>query len=163
VFPDLGLSWRVALAVAWLGGQGALIATGAHRPDGSFAFRMFPESSTVSITLSRDVGSEMGHGTVNVPVRDGEWLARDTRGVLHRFRWDDRVKDSNLYPWGRPIHASYGAGAQLDRLAHALEDVATHIDDDADTVRLVADITVRKNGGHPEHVRLESSYRAFTR
>jgi hypothetical protein len=118
---------------------------------------MFSESSTVSVSLSREVGQKI------VPVVDGTWLARDRHGDLHRFRWDDRVKDTNLYPWGRSLHASYGAAAQLDRLAHALTDVARHTGDDAETERLIADVVVRKNGGLPEKVRLESPMRDVPR
>jgi hypothetical protein len=149
VFPDVGPVARALLSAAWLGGQAVLVATGSMRPDAAFAFRMFAESSTISFTLSRDVGN------ARVVVDQGTWLARDSRGVLHRFRWDDRVKDTNLWPWGQPIHASYGASAQLDRLSHALDDVASHMSEDAETTRLVADVVVRKNGGPPERVHLE--------
>jgi len=159
VFPELGSKGRIAIATFWLAGQAALILTGPMRADGAFAFRMFPESSTIDVQLVREVVAQSGHGTEVVPVDRGAWLAHDEKGTLHRFRWDDRVKDGNIFPYGHPVHAGYGAGAQLQRLAHALDDVATHIDGDADTVRLVANVTVRKNGGPPEHVRLESRTR----
>ena len=150
---------RANVAALWVGGQVALVATGPRRADGAFAFRMFPESSTIQIDLVREVTAPSGHGVVRVPVDSGRWLARDDDGVLHRFRWDDRVTDSNLYPYGQPVHASYGAAAQLERLARALDDVAAHIPEDAETVRLVADVTVRKNGGPPTHVELASAWR----
>ncbi len=159
MFPDLGSKGRLLVATLWLAGQGALIVTGRMRADGAFAFRMFPESSTIDFQLVREVSAPSGHGTVAVPVERGAWLARDARGTLHRFRWDDRVKDGNIFPYGQPVHASYGASAQLQRIARALDDVATHIPDDDDTVRLVANVTVRRNGGAPERVRLESRYR----
>jgi hypothetical protein len=120
---------------------------------------MFPESSTIEVRLVREVVAQSGHGTEEVPVENGAWLARDSRGVLHRFRWDDRVKDPNLFPYGAPVHAGYGAGAQLERLARALDDVATHTGGDDDTVRLVAEVVVKRNGGPAERVRLESAYR----
>ena len=145
---------RLLVSVAWVVGQAALVVTGGRRPDAAFAFRMFSESSTIAISLSREV-----NGAV-IPVEDGTWLAHDSRGVLHRFRWDDRVKDGHLFPWKRPIHASYGAAAQLDRLQHALEDVSANIDDDAETARLVADVVVRKNGGPPQAMRLAGPRRA---
>jgi hypothetical protein len=150
---------RALVATLWIGGQVALIATGPRRADGAFAFRMFPESSTIRIDLSRDVVAQSGQGTVRVPVENGRWLARDEGGVLHRFRWDERVTDGNLFPYGQPVHASYGAAAQLQRLALALDDVADHVPEDAETVRFVADVTVRKNGGPPEHVTLTSRWR----
>ncbi len=120
---------------------------------------MFPESSTIDFTLYRDVVSQSGHGTVSTKVEGGTWLARDTRGTLHRFRWDDRIKDSNIFPYAEPVHASYGARAQISRLGLALADVASHIDEDDETMRLVADVTVRKNGGPPVHTRIESRWR----
>jgi len=159
VLPELGPKSRFAVATLWIAGQVALILTGPKRADGAFAFRMFPESSTIEVHLVREVVAQSGHGVEEVPVENGTWLAHDARGVLHRFRWDDRVKDANLFPYGEPVHASYGAAAQLDRFAHALGDVATHSQGDDDTVRLVANVVVRKNGGPPTHLRLESPYR----
>ena len=159
MLPELGPKSRFAVATIWIAGQAALILTGPKRTDGAFAFRMFPESSTIEVHLVREVVAQSGHGIEDVPVENGTWLAHDSRGVLHRFRWDDRVKDANLFPYGEAIHASYGASAQLDRIAHALDDVATHSQGDDDTVRLVANIVVRKNGGPPERARIESPYR----
>ncbi len=150
---------RAIVAALWVGGQFVLVATGPRRADGAFAFRMFPESSTIQIDLAREVTAPSGHGVVRVPVENGRWLARDDDGVLHRFRWDDRVTDSNLFPYGQPVHASYGAAAQVERLARALDDVAAHIPEDAETVRVVADVTVRKNGGPPARLELASAWR----
>jgi hypothetical protein len=150
---------RLLVAAVWIAGQTVLIATGPRRAGGTFAFRMFPESSTIQIDLSREVVAQSGQGTELVPVEAGRWLARDEDGVLHRFRWDDRVKDGNLFPWGRPVHASYGADAQLERVPRALDDVAAHVPEDAETFRLIADVTVRRNGGPPEHLRFSSRAR----
>lgn len=155
------LAWRARFLVCavWIGGQAALILTGSRRADGAFAFRMFPESSTIDVTLYRDVVAQSGHGTEEVIAENGTWLARDSKGVLHRFRWDDRVKDGNLFPHQRPVHASYGARAQLERLALALDDVSAHIEQDDDTARLVAVVVVRRVGGAPERVRIEGKWR----
>jgi hypothetical protein len=60
---------------------------------------------------------------------------------------------------GSPDHerfASYGVDAQLARLQHALDDVADHIPEDAQTRGLAAVVVVRKNGHEPTTVRLES-------
>ena len=159
MLPELGRKSRFAVATLWIAGQAALILTGPKRADGAFAFRMFPESSTIEVHLVREVVAQSGHGVEEVPVENGTWLAHDSRGTLHRFRWDDRVKDANLFPYGEAVHASYGASAQLDRITRALDDVATHSQGDDDTVRLVANVVVRKNGGPPERVRIESRYR----
>lgn len=160
MFLNLGPRARLVVAVAWVAGQIALVGTGPLRADGAFAFRMFPEASTIDVELYRVISAPSGQGTVRVPVRDGRWLARDRAGVLHGFRWDDRVKDGNLFPWGAPVHASYGANAQLERLARALNDVASHVPDDAETFRLVADVAVQRRLDTPaEHVELASMWR----
>ncbi len=156
VFGRLG---RALVCAIWIGGQTTLVLTGTQRADGAFAFRMFPESSTIEFTLYRDVISQSGHGTDEIVVKEGKWLAHDADGVLHRFRWDDRVKDGNIFPYGEPIHASYGATAQLQRLTHALADVSAHIDEDDETARLVAVVNVRHNGGPPARVRIEGPWR----
>ncbi len=159
MFPELGRAARATVCAVWIAGQAALILTGPRRADGAFAFRMFPESSTIDFTLHRDVVAQSGHGTEDVITEGGTWLARDKNGALHRFRWDDRVKDGNLQPWGQPIHASYGAAAQLERLARAIDDVSAHIPEDDDTVRLVAIVNVSHNGRPPERVRIEGKWR----
>lgn len=148
---------RIVVAVAWIGLQAALILTAQRRPDGAFGFRMFSESSTIEVVLSREIVGADGART-RVHVNDGTWAARDGAGVLKRFSWYDRVWP-NLGVFDREIHASYGAGAQLARFQGALEDVATHIPEDAETRRLVLDVTVRRNGHEPYTVTLTSAER----
>jgi len=90
----LGAMWegaKVAFAAVWLTGQVALIATAGSRPDGAFGFRMFPESSTLSYRLFRDVDAPSGHGTITVEVPDGEWTAKDPSGTPRRVTWRARV------------------------------------------------------------------------
>jgi hypothetical protein len=147
---------RIGLAFVYLALQAALVLTAEHRPDGLFAFRMFNESSTIAIALGRRVTTAQG-GEV-VPT-GGAWEARDASGVVHRFRWDDRVRDPILRTLGRPVHASYGVDAQLFRLQAALDDVADHLQGDAETRALVADVTIRRNGRAPYEKRLESRAR----
>ncbi len=151
---DLGPRSRVAFAALWLGGQGALVATAGRRPDAAFGFRMFNESSTLSVALSRVVEAPSGHGTVAVPVEGGAWTARDAAGVPHRFRWHDRVLLPELATFDATMHASYGEAAQVERWRAALADVAAHVPEDAETRELVLDITVRKNGREPHVVHL---------
>ena len=55
--------------------------------------------------------------------------------------------------------ASYGIDAQLARLQRALDDVAAHTPDDADTRRFLLDVTVRRNGREPYVVHLTSAER----
>jgi hypothetical protein len=154
---DLGIGGRTALAVVYLAVQGALLLTAAERPDGVFSFQMFNESSTIAIRLSRRAADAEG-GTRVVPI-DGTWEARDRQGAQHTFHWNDRVRDPILVTLGRPVHASYGVAAQLFRLQKALDDVVDHLELDAETRGLVADVEIRRNGHAPYETRLESRAR----
>ena len=145
---------RVAFAVLWLGTQGGLVLTAGRRPDGAFGFRMFSESSTIDVHLARVV-----KGRGEVPVDDGTWVASDTSGQRRTFRWRDRVPQPALSTFDTPIHASYGSEAQLARLRMALDDVALHTAADADTLELVLEIAVRRNGREPVKVRMVSARR----
>ncbi len=151
-------SARLLFAAMWVGAQLALILTAARRPDGVFGFRMFPESSTVAVTLYRDVAGE-GGVSLRMPVQDGTWTARDRSGAPKMVSWKDRVRRPELATFDTEMSASYGAAAQIMRWQAALEDVATHLDGDADTRRLALEITVRRNGHEPRVVRLESQER----
>jgi hypothetical protein len=141
----------IAFAVAWIGLQATLVLTASKRADAIFGFRMFAESSTIRAHLTRVVDAPSGDGTTDVPVRNGEWVARDRDGTPHRIRWHDRVIEGNLASFDREMHASYSAAAQVERWEGALGDVATHLDSegDAETRRLRLDLVVRRNGGEP--------------
>ena len=150
---------RTAFAALYLLGQVTLIVTAGRRPDNAFGFRMFNESSTLSAHLVREVESPSGHGNTTLDVHGTSWTARDGAGVLHRFDWRDRVREPALSYFEGTIHASYGADAQLARLQAALDDVASHIPQDAETRRLGVEVDVRKNGREPVHVSLRSHVR----
>jgi hypothetical protein len=152
---DLGMRGRATFAAVYLLVQVALVATVSFRPDKTFAFQMFNESSTVSIALSRRLAGPDGAAVV-VPT-NGRWQARDHAGVRHFFAWNDRIQDPILGTLGRPVAAAYGVDAQLFRLRAALDDVMAHIDEDSETRALIADVSVRKNGRDPFHERLESA------
>jgi hypothetical protein len=154
---DLGPRARVAFAAVWLAGQAALVVTASRRPDGIFGFRMFPEASTMEVRLARVTAT----GEVAAP--GGEWSARDASGQLRHFSWRDRVKDPVLSSLDARIFASYGTGTQLARLGRALDDVADHVPEDAETVRLVAHVTVWRNGREPVTSTLESHVRGGPR
>jgi len=142
----LSVAARAVLVVAWIAAQTALILTAGKRPDAAFAFRMFPESSTISISLAR----ELADGSA-VPVEEGRWHAHDAHGAPH-----DHAVLSNL---DVTVNAAYGSDAQLSRLAAALDDAITHLDDDVETRRLIATVSVRKNGRDPITVTLSSRRR----
>lgn len=156
---ELGPRARVVFAAIFLAGQVALVLTAGRRSDAAFGFRMFSESSTLSFTLSRQLDAPSGHGTVALPVEDGTWLARDRNGNLHKFAWHDRVKEPGLAIFDTTLHASYGIAAQLARLQAALDDVAAHVPEDAETHHFALDVTFRKNGREPTFVHLTSRAR----
>ncbi|MGO9833347.1 MAG: hypothetical protein ACLP1X_03955 [Polyangiaceae bacterium] len=144
---------RVAVAACWVAGQAALVLTAYDRPDHIFGFQMFPEASTIEIHLSR----ETSRG--DLPAPRGEWSARDSSGQLRHFSWRDRVRDPLLGSLDARIFASYGVDAQLARLQRALDDVADHVPEDGETLRLRADVRVWKNGRSPSTVTLTSHAR----
>ncbi len=148
--PGLRPRARIAFAVLWIAGQGALVLTASRRDDQCFGFRMFPEASRIEVHLVRDVGGR------SVPTAAGEWSATDASGQLRHFSWRDRVRDPELRALDQRIFASYGAETQLARLQRALDDVAAHIPEDGETKRLRAEVTVWKNGHDPVTRTLES-------
>jgi hypothetical protein len=158
---DPGPPVRVFFAAAYLACQAALVWSASHRPDRAFGFQMFNESSTMQIALSREVEAPSGHGTIALPVPHGEWVARDESGSPHRFAWHDRVRAPELCAFDRPAQATYGTAAQLARLQAALDDVATHTPEDKETLRLVADVTLHRNGREASIVRLASPSRSL--
>jgi hypothetical protein len=149
----LGPSARVAFAALWLAGQAGLVLGAARQPDHIFGFRMFPEASTIEIHLAREVGD------VLLAAPRGEWEAHDRAGKPHPFSWCDRVRDPVLTSIDARVFASYGVDAQLARLQRALDDVADHTPEDAQTTRLRAEVVVRKNAGDPVTVTLVSHTR----
>jgi hypothetical protein len=150
----VGLHARIAFAACWIAGQAALIATSPLRPDHIFGFRMFPEASTIEVHLTREVGGRV------VRVAHGEWTALDRAGSTHEFSWHERVRDRVLTSLDSRVFASYGVDAQLARLKLALDDVADHIPEDAETSRLGAEVVVWKNGHEPANVVLFSRARS---
>jgi hypothetical protein len=150
---------RATFALSFLGLQLALVSTADLRADRIFGFRMFNESSSLSFELFRKV--RRGRGERLIPIRDGAWRARSTSGESHEFHWTDRVRYSALAEPSRLRHATYGLEAQLFRLQRALDDVATHTPDDAETIQFVAVADTLKNGRDAGRVRLSSSPRAL--
>jgi hypothetical protein len=140
--PQIASNGRIVFAALWIAVQLALVLTADRREGGAFGFRMFSESSTLKLSLYREV-----QGT-RIHVEGGAWNARSNDGSLHRVSWYDRVP-SPYWVFDQEMHASYGAKAQLARLSRALDDVATHIPSDDETSRLVLDVWIRKNGREP--------------
>ena len=150
---DLRPRARVIFAACWMVGQAALILSAGMRPDGIFAFRMFPEASTMEIHLWREAGGRW----VRAP--QGEWSAHDSAGQLRHFSWRDRVRDPILAAVDTRVFASYGADTQRARVGWALDDTADHLPEDGETTRLRAEVVVWRNGREPTTTLLESPLR----
>jgi hypothetical protein len=155
--PLLGLA-RGAFALAWIALQLTLVLTADRRPDGAFGFRIFGESTTVRVVLYRELAGAGGRPE-RVRVEGGAWDARDASGVVRHSSWFDRVRLPELVVFDREVWAPAGASAELVRLQAALDDVARHTPDDAETLRLVLDVTTRQNGRDPQVHRLVSARR----
>jgi hypothetical protein len=151
--------YRVIFAVVWVALQVALVLTADLRVDAAFGFRMFTESSSIRMSLYREVEGADGQRT-RIHVDDGVWSANDAGGLRRRFAWTDRVRRYELAIFDKETSAKYGVAATLTRLQAALDDVATHTADDADTRRFHLDVTVRRNGREPYVVHLASAERA---
>jgi hypothetical protein len=119
---------------------------------------MFDQSAVVRTHLQRRVDGV--NGPILVPVEYGSWSAHDHKLTRHQIYWRDRVTARELCVFDAKTDAAYGAAAQLSRLQAALDDVATHIPDDAETIALVADVEVWDAGRPARHVHLESPPRA---
>ena len=147
--PGPPANYRILIALVWLVLQATLVITANRRTDGAFGFRMFNESSTVELSLHRELETEDGR-RLRVRVDDGVWSARASDGTHHRLTWYDRVP-MPYWVFDREMHASYGAATQLARLQAALDDLAAHVSpsDDLETRRFVLDVTVRRNGREP--------------
>jgi hypothetical protein len=157
---ELGPRARVAFTASYLSLQALLIGTAGRRPEHAFGFQMFSESCTARLTLLREIDAPSGHGTVLVPAYHGEWTAEGVDGARHRFEWRDRVQAPLLSTFDVTFEAGYGQSAELARVEAALDDVAAHLEGDAETRRLVVDVTLRRNGHEPTVVRLTSPPRS---
>ena len=152
------LVFRAGFVGLWVLVQAALVLTADRRVDGMFGFRALTEASSFRTSLFREVAGQDGK-RVRVYVEDGIWTANDAGGLRRRFAWSDRVRRHELVVLDRDTPADVSAEATLDRLQGALDDLATHTPDDADTRRFLLDVTVRRNGGEPYVVHLASAER----
>ena len=154
---DLGPRARVVFVALWLGAQVALIATASLRPEHAFAFRMFSESTTDVLHLSRRTFD----GDL-VPCEQGGWWTRTKSGVRIYHSMRDFIDAPELSFYDVRMPASYGRAAELARLQAALDYVIGRLgDDDRTTAQLVVDVEMRTGGGVQSHVVVESRVRAI--
>jgi len=154
---DLGPRARVVFAVVWLGAQATLIATARLRPEHSFGFRMFSESTTVEMHLSRrtfdgDVVSE----------DRGGWWTRTRSGARIHLSMRDYIDAPELSFYDSRMPAAYGEAAEMARLQVALDDTLARLgDDDRTTAAFIVDVKLRRGGRPPVDVRIESRTRTL--
>jgi hypothetical protein len=154
---DLGPRARVVFAATWILAQAALIASAGRRPEHAFGFRMFSESTTAELHLSRRTRD----GAV-VPADHGGWWTRSRRGVRQFLSIRDYIDAPELSFYDVRMPAAYGRQAELARLVSALDDVIDRLgDEDRDTTGFLVDVALRKGGGAPTHVQLESRTRTL--
>jgi hypothetical protein len=152
---DLGPRARVVFAATWIAAQAALVATAGRRPEHAFAFRMFSESTTVVMHLSRRTID----GDV-VSCDNGSWWARSARGARLYLSMRDYIDAPELSFYDVRMPASYGRAAELARLQAALDYVIGRLgDDDRTTAALIVDVALRSGAGAVSQVRLESRAR----
>jgi hypothetical protein len=151
---ELGPSGRVAFTLVFLASEAVFIATAGARADRSYGFRMFPESSSVSVHLRR----RLKDGSVVPLDAAGRWEARDCKGVAHAFAWASYVRPPAPWRLDANIAAPYGVEASLEQVRGALAYVSARAADDCQTTAFVADVTMRKNGGDPVTVTAEAAH-----
>jgi hypothetical protein len=150
----------VVVGFAWVALQLALILRADRLPDAAFGLRVFSEASTTRAALYREIVDASGRRAL-VHVDDGVWSARDAGGLVRRFAWTDRVRRRELAVLDAEVSAPDSASAAVARLKAALDDLATHAPDDADSRRFVLDVTVRRNAREPYVLHLMSAERAL--
>ncbi len=153
---DLGPRARVAFVALWLGAQAALIATADLRPEHAFGFRMFSESTTEVLHLSRRTFD----GDL-VSCDNGAWWTRTSRGARVYLSMRDYIDAPELSFYDIRMPASYGRAAELARLQAALDYVIGRLgDDDRTTAQFVVDVALRSGAGVQSHVTVESRTRS---
>jgi hypothetical protein len=147
---DLGPRARLVFLGLFFGSEIVLIATAGMRSDRSYGFRMFPESSRITVHLSRRLD-----GDRLVPVEGGRWQARDCSGSPHSVVWGRLVRSPAPWRLDQSVPAPYGVESEVHRTKDALVWVAEHTPEDCETRALVAKVEARRNGRDPYEIDLE--------
>jgi hypothetical protein len=147
---DLGKRGRVAFCAVFFGSEAILVATAGMRSDRSYGFRMFPESSSVVVHVSR----RLADGRI-VPIEGNRWQARDCSGAQHAFVWGKLVRFPAPAKLDEKLGAAYGVESEIQRTRDAVRWVAAHTPDDCDTQTFVVRVEPTKNGHPLDEVDLE--------
>jgi hypothetical protein len=138
---DFGPRGRTVFLALFFGSEAVLIGTATMRTDRSYGFRMFPESSSVTVHVQRRLD-----GATLVPIVENRWQANDCQGNAHQFMWNKMVRSPAPFRLDRSVGAPYGVENEVQRTADALRWVADHTPDDCETRAFVATVEARKNG-----------------
>jgi len=147
---DLAPRARVLLCAVFFGSEAVLIATAGMRSDRSYGFRMFPESSSIKMHVSRKLD-----GASLTPIENGRWVAKDCDGQPHAFVWGKMVKPPAPSMLDANVGAPYGVDSEVHRARDALRWVADHTPGDCETRGFVAKVEARRNGRSPYEIDLE--------
>jgi hypothetical protein len=150
-FLDLGPRGRTVACALFFGAEAILVATAGMRSDRSYGFRMFPESSSITVHVSR----RLADGTL-VPIEKGRWEARDCAGTTHTYVWSQMIRSPAPSRLDAPVAAPYGVESEIHRTNDALRWVLDHTPDDCETRALMARVESRRNGRSPVEVDLEA-------
>jgi hypothetical protein len=138
---DLSPRGRTIFVALFFAGEAALVATAGSRSDRSYGFRMFPETSTVFVHVSRRLD-----GGKEVPVVGGRWEAHDCGGKPHAYVWSKMVRFPAPYKLDAELGAPYGVDSGVARTRDALRWIADHVPDDCETRAFVARVQMKRNG-----------------
>jgi hypothetical protein len=148
---DLGPRGRAIVCAVFFGGEAILLATAGMRTDRSYGFRMFPESSSIVVHLSR----RLSNGSLVAVGKKGHWDALDCAGGKHPFEWGKMVRFPAPARLEANVGAPYGIENEVQRTRDAMQWVADHTPDDCETRAFVATVDARKNGRPPYPIEIE--------
>jgi hypothetical protein len=148
---DLGPRGRTVACAVFFGGEAVLIATAGMRTDRSYGFRMFPESSSIVVHLSR----RLGDGRLVSVDKTGRWETHDCAGARTVVQWNKVVRFPAPASLETTVGAPYGVENEVQRTTDAMRWVLDHAPEDCETRALVAIVDARKNGRAPYSIDLE--------
>jgi hypothetical protein len=148
---DLGPRGRTIACAVFFGSEAVVIATAGMRTDRSYGFRMFPESSSIVVHLSR----RLDDGRLVAVDKTGRWETHDCDGRAHTIAWGKMVRWPAPARLDAPVGAPYGVENQVQRTRDAMRWVGDHTPDDCETRAFVAKVDAFKNGRATDPIELE--------
>jgi hypothetical protein len=150
---DLGRRGRTAICAVFFGSEALLIATAGLRSDRAYGFRMYPESSTIVLQVSRRLQSGE-----TVPILDNRWQATDCDGKLHAFNWRKFARYPAPSRLDEKFSVGYGVDNGVERSRDLVRWVADHTPLDCETQAFVVHLEATRNGRSVEPVDFEVAH-----